>query len=43
MPWPGGVMPVAVILAVSAAAMILVSLATKPPDRAVVDRFFPRA
>ena len=39
----GGVMPVAVILAVSAAAMILVSLATKPPDRAVVDRFFPRA
>ena len=38
----GGVMPVAVILAVSAAAMILVSLATRPPDRAVVDRFFPR-
>ena len=37
----GGVMPVAVILAVSVAAMVLVSLATKPPDRAVVDRFFP--
>jgi hypothetical protein len=35
-------MPVAVILAVSAAAMVIGSLLTRPPDRAVVERFFPR-
>jgi SSS family solute:Na+ symporter len=38
-----GIMPVAVILAVSAAAMVVGSLATRPPDRAVVDRFIPAA
>jgi len=37
-----GIMPVAVILAVSLAAMVIGSLLTKPPDRAVVERFFPR-
>ena len=35
-----GIMPAAVILAVSATAMIVVSLLTRPPDRAIVDRFF---
>ncbi len=37
----GGVMPVAVILAVSAAAMIIVSLITQPPPREVLEKFFP--
>lgn len=37
----GGVMPVALILAVSAAAMIVVSLLTKPPAPEVLERFFP--
>ena len=36
-----GIMPVAVILAASAAAMIVGSLLTKPPESAVVRRFFP--
>lgn len=36
-----GMMPVAVILAASTAALILVSLATRPPSAAVLDRFFP--
>ena len=36
-----GIMPVAVILAASAAAMIVGSLLTKPPEPAVVRRFFP--
>jgi len=35
-----GVMPVAVILAAGALALILVSLAGRPPERAVLDRFF---
>jgi len=35
-----GIMPVAVILAVSAAAMIIVSLMTKPPAQEVLDKFF---
>jgi hypothetical protein len=35
-----GVMPVAVILAVSAAAMIVVSLITKPPKQEILDKFF---
>ena len=36
-----GLMPVAVILAASTAAMLGVSLLTKPPDQAVLERFFP--
>ena len=36
-----GVMPVAVILAVSSIVMIVVSLLTKPPEKATVERFFP--
>ena len=35
-----GVMPVAVILAASAAAMIIVSLLTKPPKQEILDKFF---
>jgi SSS family solute:Na+ symporter len=35
-----GIMPVAVILAASAAALVLVSLVTRPPEDAVVERFF---
>ena len=35
-----GVMPVAVIVAVSSIVMIVVSLLTKPPDKATVERFF---
>ncbi|HKY31878.1 MAG TPA: sodium:solute symporter family protein [Candidatus Polarisedimenticolia bacterium] len=38
-----GIMPVAVILAASAAAMVLVSLVTRPPRQAVIDRFFSTA
>jgi SSS family solute:Na+ symporter len=36
-----GIMPVAVILAVSVATLVVVSLATRPPDREVLARFFP--
>jgi SSS family solute:Na+ symporter len=36
-----GVMPVAVILAASAAALVLGSLATRPPEPARLERFFP--
>ena len=36
-----GIMPVAVILAVSAVAMLVGSLISKPPDPAVVQKFFP--
>ncbi len=36
-----GMMPVAVMLPVSAAAMVLVSLLTRPPDPSVVQKFFP--
>jgi SSS family solute:Na+ symporter len=36
-----GLMPVAVIVAVSALVMIVVSLLTKPPPAAVIERFFP--
>ncbi len=35
-----GIMPVAVILAVSTAAMIIVSLLTKPPEEALIRKFF---
>ena len=35
-----GLMPVAVMLTASAAAMVIGSLMTRPPDRAVIDRFF---
>ena len=35
-----GMMPVAVIFAASAVTLVLVSLATSPPPRAVVDKFF---
>ncbi len=36
-----GVMPVAVILAVSSAAMIIVSMATQPPEESIVRKYFP--
>ena len=36
-----GVMPVAVMLVVSAAAMTIGSLLSRPPDRSVIERFFP--
>lgn len=36
-----GLMPVAVILAVSTAALVLVSLVTRAPEAAVLARFFP--
>jgi len=35
-----GIMPVAVILAVSTSAMVFVSLLTKPPELAIIQRFF---
>lgn len=38
-----GVMPVTVILAASAAALVLVSLVTRPPSPEVVERYFPAA
>jgi len=38
-----GLMPVAVTLAASTAALCIVSLMTRPPDQAVLDRFFERA
>jgi len=38
-----GALPVAVILLVSAAAMIVVSLLTRPPEQATLDKFFPEA
>jgi SSS family solute:Na+ symporter len=37
-----GAMPVAVILLVSTAAMIVGSLLTRPPETATLDKFFPR-
>ncbi|HSF39782.1 MAG TPA: sodium:solute symporter family protein [Thermoanaerobaculia bacterium] len=37
-----GIMPVAVIFLVSAAAMVTGSLLTRPPGRATLDKFFPR-
>lgn len=37
-----GLMPVAVMMAASALAMVVGSLATRPPDAAVVARFFPQ-
>ena len=36
-----GIMPVAVILAVSAVVMIIGSLISKPPDPTVIQKFFP--
>lgn len=36
-----GVMPVAAMLIVSAVSMIVVSLLTQPPSRAVLEKFFP--
>ncbi len=36
-----GVMPVAVIFLASCAALVIVSLATRPPDDEVVGKFFP--
>ena len=38
----GGVMPVAFCFAAGAAAMIIVSLATKPPSQETIDKFFPK-
>ena len=35
-----GIMPVAVLLAVSTATLIVVSLATSPPDRVTLEKFF---
>ena len=37
-----GILPVAVILAASTAVMAIVSLATRPPSPAVIEKFFPR-
>lgn len=37
-----GVMPVTVIFAAATAALVLVSLVTKPPSRATVEKFFPK-
>lgn len=39
----GGMMPVTIIFAVSAATLVLVSLATRPPAPEVVDRYFQKA
>jgi solute:Na+ symporter, SSS family len=36
-----GMMPVATIFAASAAALVVVSLVTRPPSREVVERYFP--
>ncbi len=36
-----GIMPVAVILAVSTATLIIVSLLTRAPDRIIIEKFFP--
>ena len=36
-----GIMPVAVILAVSAVSMVIGSLITEPPDPTVIQKFFP--
>ena len=36
-----GIMPVSVIIAVSAMAMVLGSLMSKPPDSTVIQKFFP--
>ena len=38
-----GIMPVAVILAASTAAMIIGSLLTRPPDESVIHQFFPQS
>ena len=38
-----GMMPVAVVLIVSAVAMIVVSLLTRPPEEARIAKFFPKA
>ncbi len=38
-----GIMPVAVMLVVASAVMILVSLLTRPPDAETVEAFFPRS
>jgi len=38
-----GMMPVAIIFAASAAALVIVSLLTRPPEQRVVDRFFESA
>ena len=35
-----GIMPVAVMLLVSAAILVIVSLATRPPEQALLDKFF---
>ena len=35
-----GMMPVTIIFAASTAALVIVSLATSPPPRDVVDRYF---
>ena len=37
----GGVMPVAICWAAGALAMIVVSMATKPPSAETVEKFFP--
>jgi SSS family solute:Na+ symporter len=40
LPALGGVLPLTVVLAASAAALVVVSLVTRPPEQAVVERFF---
>ena len=39
--WGSGLMPVAVILPAAAAALVGVSLMTRPPDARILDEFFP--
>ena len=39
----GGVMPVAICWLAGAAAMIVVSLLTRPPSAATIEKFFPKA
>jgi SSS family solute:Na+ symporter len=42
-PLPGGVLPVTLMLAASSLTLVVVSLLTRPPSPATVDRFFPKA
>ncbi len=41
--WGSGLMPVGVMFPASAAALVLVSAVTRPPEEAVIARFFPEA
>ncbi len=41
LPELGGALPLTLVMVAASAALALVSLATKPPETAVLDRFFP--